>query len=101
MKKIIFLFIVVLFASCNKEKKNNEETDFVEPEIIYKYGYKLNDYIVIHDTIRKNENFSEILGRHHVDYAKVLEIVNKIREQNDESTNGFFISFITKKERDD
>ena len=31
MKKIIFLFIVVLFASCNKEKKNNEETDFVEP----------------------------------------------------------------------
>ena len=80
MKKIIFLFIVVLFASCNKEKKNNEETDFVEPEIIYKYGYKLNDYIVIHDTIRKNENFSEILGRHHVDYAKVLEIVNKIRD---------------------
>ena len=80
MKKIILLFVIVLVASCGDKKKSEENTDFVEPEIIYKYGYKLNDYMVIHDTIRKNENFSEILGKHHVDYAKVLEIANKIRD---------------------
>lgn len=81
MKKILLLLLVVLIASCGDEKKTNlPEIDNAEPEIIIKYGYKLNDYLVIHDTIRKNENFSEILAKHHVDYPKVLEIVNKIRD---------------------
>ncbi|RXP61388.1 M23 family peptidase [Lutibacter sp. HS1-25] len=81
MKKIALLFIIVLFTSCGDKKKVDiPETDNAEPEIIFKYGYKLNDFTVIHDTIKKNENFSEILGRHHVSYPKVLEIVNKIRD---------------------
>jgi murein DD-endopeptidase MepM/ murein hydrolase activator NlpD len=81
LKKIVYLFIILLVASCGDEKKTVlPEIADAEPEIIFKYGYKLNDYKVIHDTIRKNENFSEILGKHHVDYPKVLEIVNKIRD---------------------
>lgn len=81
MKKIVLLLIIALFASCNDEKKATDIVpDVIEPEIIYKYGYKLNDYKVIHDTIERNENFSEILAEHHIDYPKVLEIVNKIRD---------------------
>lgn len=81
MKKIIFLLFIVVFATCTNKKKSNEIViDPVEPEIIFKYGYKLNDYKVIHDTIKSGENFSEILDRHHIDYPKILEIVSKIKD---------------------
>ena len=81
MKKIVFLLIIVVFAACSDKKKSDEIViDSVEPEIIFKYGYKLNDYKVIHDTIKSGENFSEILDRHHIDYPKVLEIVSKIKD---------------------
>ncbi|WP_299525012.1 peptidoglycan DD-metalloendopeptidase family protein [uncultured Lutibacter sp.] len=81
MKKIIFLLIIVVFTACSDKKKSDEIViDAIEPEIIFKYGYKLNDYKVIHDTIKSGENFSEILDRHHIDYPKVLEIVSKIKD---------------------
>ncbi len=81
MKKIVFLLIIVVFAACSDKKKSDEIViDSVEPEIIFKYGYKLNDYKVIHDTIKSGENFSGILDRYHIDYPKVLEIVSKIKD---------------------
>ena len=81
MKKIVILLVIILFASCGDEKKIEVvEIDSAEPEIIYKYGYKLNDYEVIHDTIKQNENFSEILGKYNVDYGRILEIVTKVRD---------------------
>jgi len=81
LKKIIVLLFFILFASCSDEKKDEVvEVKTPEPEIIYKYGYKLNDFKVTNDTIKKNENFSEILGKYHVAYPKVLEIVNKVRD---------------------
>jgi murein DD-endopeptidase MepM/ murein hydrolase activator NlpD len=80
LKKLVLLLFIVFFASCNNKKSESSDLDIIEPEIIYKYGYKLNDYKVIHDTIQKNENFSEILAKHNIEYAKVLEIVNKIRD---------------------
>lgn len=84
LKKIIFLLIIVLFASCDDEKKSkNIALDSVEPEIIYKYGFVFNDYNVIRDTIKKNENFSEILSKYNVSYPKVLEIVNKVKDTFD------------------
>jgi murein DD-endopeptidase MepM/ murein hydrolase activator NlpD len=80
LKKIILLLLILAVAACKNEKPNLEIAEISEPEIIIEYGYNLNDYKVIHDTIRKGENFSEILSRHHVDYPKVLEIVSKIRD---------------------
>lgn len=80
MKKLVILLIVILLAACKDEKPIIHLTTPHLPKIIYEYGFKLNDYKVIHDTIMSGENFSEILDRHHVEYPKVLEIVNKIKD---------------------
>jgi murein DD-endopeptidase MepM/ murein hydrolase activator NlpD len=80
LKKIILLLLILAFAACKDEKTPLEFVEILEPEIIIEYGYKLNDFKVIHDTIRKGDIFSDLLTRHHVDYAKVLEIVSKIRD---------------------
>lgn len=80
MKKLITLLIVILLASCKDEIPAIKLATPALPKIIHEYGYKLNDFKVINDTIKPGENFSEILDKHHVEYPKVLEIASKIKD---------------------
>lgn len=79
MKKIITLLLVVLIVACKEEKPVIQLVPTM-PKIIYEYGFKLNDFKVINDTIKPGQNFSEILDKHHVEYPKVLEIASKIKD---------------------
>ncbi len=81
MKKISTLILLAILISCKEHKSQAALIpEPKEPEIIEEFGFKLNNYKVINDTIKSGENFSEILDRHHIEYPKVLEIVNKIRD---------------------
>ena len=81
MKKISTLILFAILISCKEHKlQANLVPEATKPEIIEEFGFKLNNYKVINDTIKSGENFSEILDRHHIEYPKVLEIVNKIRD---------------------
>lgn len=72
----------MLLISCKEDrpKVNIVPAKPAKPVIIEEFGFKLNNYRVINDTIKSGENFSEILDRHHIEYPKVLEIVNTIRD---------------------
>ncbi len=70
---------MLLIVGCNNTK-NEASTLPQKPKDIYEYGYKLNDFKVINDTIKWGENFSEILDRNHIEYPKILEIVTKIKD---------------------
>jgi murein DD-endopeptidase MepM/ murein hydrolase activator NlpD len=82
LKKFLFFFTVILFFGC-KDDASEAPKQPEKPKEIYEYGFKLNDFKVINDTIQKNENFSEILDRHRIAYPKVLEIVNKVKDTFD------------------
>lgn len=65
--------------------KNNKPATIIEktkakPKIVFEYGFNLNNFKVINDTVKSGENFSEILDRHHIEYPKVLEIAKKIKD---------------------
>jgi murein DD-endopeptidase MepM/ murein hydrolase activator NlpD len=79
LKKIVTLLTIIVIFSCREEKIATQKIPS-KPEIVYEYGYRLNDFKVINDTIKSGENFSEILDRNHVEYPKVLEIVTKIKD---------------------
>ncbi len=79
MKKLVTLLTLVLVIACKDDKAIVNPIP-PKPKIVYEYGFKLNDYKVINDTIRPGENFSEILDRNHIEYPKVLEIVTKIKD---------------------
>ena len=79
MKKILPFLIIIFISACKDEKVTPHQTP-VKPEVVYEYGYRLNEFKVINDTIRSGENFSEILDRNHVEYPRVLEIVTKIKD---------------------
>ncbi|RPD96610.1 M23 family peptidase [Aureibaculum marinum] len=85
MKKIIFLLFLIIFFSCKKETSTDEPLQEKEeaPELIQKFGYTLDDYKVIEDTIRNGDSFGEILNKHHVDYAEVYNIVETVKDTFD------------------
>ena len=89
MKKLsILLFVLLIVLSCGKDniKDTLDASDEITasvPKIIHEFGYILNDYKVIKDTIKKGESFGIILDRHHVYYPKINAIAKGIKDTFD------------------
>jgi len=82
---VIFLSLFLLI-SCGSEADKEEIAEVVEevkPQIIEEFGYVLNDYIVVKDTIQKGESFGEILDRHHIDYPTIYKIAEAAKDTFD------------------
>ena len=84
MKNIVILFVfILLFSSCKEEVATSQKSKVAvyEPEI--RFGYNLDNYKVIQDTIRSGESFGIILDRHHVFYPKINKIAATVKETFD------------------
>ncbi len=83
---LAILYLGLCFFGCKDTKEQEQENDFVEvieePET-YEFGFKLNDFVVKRDTIRKGDSFGEILGRYHIDYSKIFNITEKTKDTFD------------------
>lgn len=84
MKNIVILLLFILaFTSCKEEDKAPESEKIVELEPEMRFGYKIDDYKVIQDTIKSGESFGIILDRHHVFYPKINQIAATVKETFD------------------
>lgn len=86
--KLIFLILIIIgTTSCKKEITQNtiEEPDLKPIEEVekFEFGFKLNDYIVVRDTIKKGDSFGEILERNKIGYPKIFHIVEKAKDTFD------------------
>ncbi len=80
MKKGILFIALLILSSCREEISNENEQSAEPKEVIIKeYGYVLNDFEVIQDTVKKDESFGEIMDRHHVPYPTVLKIAEQAK----------------------
>jgi len=84
----ILLFVLLIVTSCGNDNQRDDEssssnTATSKPKIIHEFGYTLNNYKVIKDTIKKGESFGIILDRHHVYYPKINAIAKKIKDTFD------------------
>ena len=77
MKNLFLLSFIISLLSCKGEipKETIIEEKIIVPKLIQKFGYTLNNYKVVEDTIKKGENFGEILYRNHIEYPEVFNIV--------------------------
>lgn len=86
MKKYITLLCgALLFITC-KEKSSNissEEVTITTKLPMIFFGYNLDDYLVIQDTIKKGDSFGVILDRNHVEYPTINRIAIKIKNTFD------------------
>ncbi|CAL2075442.1 peptidoglycan DD-metalloendopeptidase family protein [Tenacibaculum dicentrarchi] len=86
MKKYILLLLVCcLFFSCKKDVEKNVKlpVEIIKPKSVYAYGFNLDNFKIINDTIKKGESFGVILDRHHVMYPKINEIASTIKDTFD------------------
>lgn len=87
MKNILIVLIgLFVLNSCKEDKiEVNEIIVEKEPEpiIIKEFGYVLNNYKVIRDTIEKDETFGQILDRNHIDYPHIYKIAEAAKDTFD------------------
>jgi murein DD-endopeptidase MepM/ murein hydrolase activator NlpD len=84
LKRLRFIFpAILLFYSCSSEIKEDVEAIEEAPPIIEEYGYILNDFNVIRDTIRPGDTFGAILDANGVTQDKIFEVANKFKDSFD------------------
>ncbi|SEK85902.1 Murein DD-endopeptidase MepM and murein hydrolase activator NlpD, contain LysM domain [Aquimarina amphilecti] len=80
------LLLLVVLISCQQEKKEPVVTvpetieEIKEPPVVKEFGYNLNNFMVVRDTVRPGDSFGAILDSHGISRAKVFEISNKIKD---------------------
>ena len=76
------LLLLILVVACNeKEEKKEVVTPAKKPDpIVMEFGFKLNDYDVVRDTIDKGDTFGSILAKQNLGTNKEYDITEKIRD---------------------
>lgn len=88
-KFVLIAALLCVIQSCKTEQKSQEEqpvNDLVSEPIIkenIEFGYNLDDYIVVRDTVRKGDSFGEILERNRIGYPKIFHIAEKAKDSFD------------------
>lgn len=86
MKKyLVLLPLFSLLFACSDDVKDDAETVEIieEPLLIEEYGFTLNDFNVVRDTIRSGDTFGDILDANGVSQGKIFEVANKFRDSFD------------------
>ena len=80
MNKIfITLLISILLISCG-ETKPESKPEIVKEKIIKQFGFTLNDYTVIRDTVKSGDSFGSILEENNLFYPQIYNIVQKAKK---------------------
>ncbi|MGB0186790.1 MAG: M23 family metallopeptidase [Flavobacteriaceae bacterium] len=82
ISKLIFLVVMACTVMrCTTTEK--EMTEFQEVKEDMKFGYNMNNFFVVQDTIQRGESFGEILSRYNVDFSKIYKIANQAKDTFD------------------
>ena len=77
---IISIFIICVNFSCEKKSKP-EPPLVVKEKIIKQFGYTLNDYHVVKDTVKSGDSFGTILEKNNLFYPQIYNIVQKAKQK--------------------
>ena len=77
---IAFALVLLLVACSDTLKKPNEILPPKEPDV-FAFGYKLNDFEVVRDTVRKGDTFADIFLENGFTYPQIYDINRKIKKK--------------------
>ena len=78
---LFFIFILILH-SCNEAQKNADPVAIKE-KIVKQFGYILNNYHVVKDTVNSGDSFGTILEKNNLFYPQIYNIVQKAKQVYD------------------
>ena len=76
----------LLIISCKEEKKTTEEEIAQIPIATpspKKYGFNLDDFLVVNDTIKNGDSFGQLMLANKVDYPKIAKIAEEYKDTFD------------------
>jgi murein DD-endopeptidase MepM/ murein hydrolase activator NlpD len=79
MRKICISLILIVSFSC-KKNTNHVKPGVVKEKIIKQFGYTLNDFHVVRDTVEKGDSFGTILEKNNLFYPQIYNIVQKAKQ---------------------
>ena len=82
MIRILRLFIILIICSCSNKSEDNNRVVKKE-KIIKQFGYVLNDYHVVRDTVKRGDSFGTILEKNNLFYPQIYNIVQKVKRVYD------------------
>ncbi len=80
------ILALVFIVSCKKEQKEETKEIVQIPvaiPIIKTYGFNLDEFTVIHDTIKNGDSFGQLMLENHVDYPKIVKIAEEFKDTFD------------------
>ena len=84
MRYLAFILLLTLIGCNNKEEATKKPKAAVKKETIVKeFGFTLNDFRVVNDTIESGDTFGKILGEQNIDVTAVHAITEKIKDTFD------------------
>ncbi|WP_073096121.1 M23 family metallopeptidase [Leeuwenhoekiella marinoflava] len=82
MKKLSLILLAVLtLMSCADDKKIEQKPEVIEVKkpLNKRFGYVLDDYEVISDTVQSGDSFGQILFENGIDYGTIQQITDTVQ----------------------
>lgn len=83
----IFCICIIILTSCQEGKDQKEQKHLAQTTSVIKkntpkteYGFNLDDYKLIHDTIKSGDSFGNIMDSNGVSPKMVYKIVNRVED---------------------
>lgn len=86
VKFSILLISFIVFSACGTSEEQEKKTIknlAANYEEVIEFGYNLNNFKVVRDTIRSGDSFGEILERNRLGYPKIFQIAEKAKDTFD------------------
>lgn len=75
------MLLLILVVACNEKEEKKEVVPIKKPDpIIMEFGFKLNDYDVVRDTIESGDTFGSILATQNLGENKEYDITQKVKD---------------------
>lgn len=69
---VVLVGLIVAVSACKSDKKVLPPEEIIKP--VYEYGYDINNFNVIKDSVRKNETFGSIMNEYGVSLGTIHDI---------------------------
>ena len=76
---VMILFYNIVIKGCSDEETLIKKTDELVQNDNFKFGYNLNNYKVLNDTVRSGDRFGVLLERNHLFYPQIHHIAEKTK----------------------
>lgn len=80
-----FFLALILIVSCKEknELKDVAEAKIVEKPIVKHFGFNLENFKVLKDTVKSGDSFGELMLKNHVAYHKIYKISEEFKDTFD------------------